>query len=121
MTWASRCLRRVFNIDIGTCTECGGPVKVIDLISCAPEPGQFSGDFLAKLGNAGHDATEEMRKVFYEVHDGYLEGGSELPILYDAATSILSLATIKTKAYEIRASSFINGSIMGAALPDLSH
>lgn len=28
MTWAQR-LKRVFNIDIETCTECGGPVKVI--------------------------------------------------------------------------------------------
>ena len=31
MTWASR-LKRVFNIDIETCTECGGPVKVIACI-----------------------------------------------------------------------------------------
>jgi len=28
MTWAQR-LKRVFNIDIETCGECGGPVKVI--------------------------------------------------------------------------------------------
>lgn len=28
MTWAQR-LKRVFNIDIETCTQCGGPVKVI--------------------------------------------------------------------------------------------
>ena len=28
MTWA-QCLKRVFNIDIETCTECGGPVKVM--------------------------------------------------------------------------------------------
>ena len=28
MTWAQR-LKRVFNIDIETCTECGSPVKVI--------------------------------------------------------------------------------------------
>ena len=31
MTWASR-LKRIFNIDIETCTECGGPVKVIACI-----------------------------------------------------------------------------------------
>lgn len=31
LTWASR-LKRVFNIDIETCTECGGPVKVIACI-----------------------------------------------------------------------------------------
>ncbi len=34
MTWASR-LKRVFNIDIETCTECGGPVKVI---ACIEDP-----------------------------------------------------------------------------------
>lgn len=28
MTWAQR-LKLVFNIDIETCTQCGGPVKVI--------------------------------------------------------------------------------------------
>lgn len=28
MTWAQR-LKRVFNIDITVCTQCGGPVKVI--------------------------------------------------------------------------------------------
>jgi hypothetical protein len=28
MTWAQR-LKRVFNIDIEVCTQCGGPVKVI--------------------------------------------------------------------------------------------
>lgn len=28
MTWAQR-LKRVFNIDIEICTQCGGPVKVI--------------------------------------------------------------------------------------------
>ena len=31
MTWAQR-LKRVFQIDIETCTECGGPVKVITSI-----------------------------------------------------------------------------------------
>jgi len=31
MTWASR-LKRVFNIDIETCSACGGPVKVIACI-----------------------------------------------------------------------------------------
>ena len=31
MTWAQR-LRRVFNIDIETCSECGGAVKVIACI-----------------------------------------------------------------------------------------
>ena len=34
MTWAQR-LKRVFNIDIETCTECGGPVKVI---ACTEDP-----------------------------------------------------------------------------------
>ncbi len=34
MTWAQR-LKRVFNIDIETCTECGGPVKVI---ACIEDP-----------------------------------------------------------------------------------
>lgn len=34
MTWASR-LKRVFNIDIETCTECGGQVKVI---ACIEDP-----------------------------------------------------------------------------------
>ena len=31
MTWAQR-LKRVFNVDIETCTECGGLVKVIACI-----------------------------------------------------------------------------------------
>ena len=31
MTWAQR-LKRVFNIDIETCSACGGAVKVIDCI-----------------------------------------------------------------------------------------
>jgi len=31
MTWASR-LKGVFNIDIETCSACGGPVKVIACI-----------------------------------------------------------------------------------------
>jgi len=34
MTWAQR-LKRVFNIDIETCTECGGPVKAI---ACIKDP-----------------------------------------------------------------------------------
>lgn len=34
MTWAQR-LKRVFNIDIETCRECGGPVKVI---ACIDDP-----------------------------------------------------------------------------------
>lgn len=34
MTWAQR-LKRVFNIDIEICTECGGPVKVI---ACIEDP-----------------------------------------------------------------------------------
>ena len=34
MTWAQR-LKRVFNIDIGTCRECGGSVRVI---ACIEDP-----------------------------------------------------------------------------------
>ena len=34
MTWAQR-LKRVFNIDIETCRECGGSVKVI---ACIEDP-----------------------------------------------------------------------------------
>ena len=34
MTWAQR-LRRVFHIDIETCTACGGPVRVIASIEDA--------------------------------------------------------------------------------------
>ena len=34
MTWAQR-LKRVFNIDIETCSECGGTVKVI---ACIEDP-----------------------------------------------------------------------------------
>ncbi len=34
MTWSQR-LRRVFNIDIETCSECGGAVKVI---ACIEDP-----------------------------------------------------------------------------------
>ena len=34
MTWAQR-LRRIFNIDIETCTECGGCVNVI---ACIEDP-----------------------------------------------------------------------------------
>jgi hypothetical protein len=34
MTWAQR-LKRVFNIDIKTCRECGGAVKVI---ACIEDP-----------------------------------------------------------------------------------
>ncbi len=34
MTWAQR-LKRVFNIDIETCTECGGVMKVI---ACIEDP-----------------------------------------------------------------------------------
>jgi hypothetical protein len=34
MSWAKR-LKRVFNIDIETCSECGGAVKVI---ACIEEP-----------------------------------------------------------------------------------
>ena len=34
MSWAQR-LKRVFNIDIQTCSECGGAVKVI---ACIEEP-----------------------------------------------------------------------------------
>jgi len=33
MTWAQpQCLKRVFNIDIETCSECGGTIKVIACI-----------------------------------------------------------------------------------------
>ncbi len=34
MTWAQR-LKRVFNIDIETCSQCGGTVKVI---ACIEDP-----------------------------------------------------------------------------------
>jgi len=34
MTWAQR-LKRVFNIDIETCRECGGTVKII---ACIEDP-----------------------------------------------------------------------------------
>ena len=34
MTWAQR-LKRVFNLDIETCSECGAPVKVI---ACIEDP-----------------------------------------------------------------------------------
>ncbi len=34
MTWAQR-LKRVFNIDIETCNQCGGKVKVI---ACIEDP-----------------------------------------------------------------------------------
>ena len=34
MTWAQR-LKRVFNIDIETCRECPGPVKVV---ACIEDP-----------------------------------------------------------------------------------
>jgi len=34
MTWAQR-LKRVFDIDIETCTQCGAPVKVI---ACIEDP-----------------------------------------------------------------------------------
>ena len=34
MTWAQR-LKRVFNIDIETCSECGGTIKVI---ACIEDP-----------------------------------------------------------------------------------
>ncbi len=34
MTWAQR-LKRVFNIDIETCRECGGAVKII---ACIEDP-----------------------------------------------------------------------------------
>ncbi len=34
MTWAQR-LKRVFNIDIETCSECGGAVKII---ACIEDP-----------------------------------------------------------------------------------
>ena len=34
MTWAQR-LRRVFNIDIETCSECGGAVSII---ACIEDP-----------------------------------------------------------------------------------
>ena len=34
MTWAQR-LKRVFNIDIQTCRQCGGPVKII---ACIDQP-----------------------------------------------------------------------------------
>lgn len=34
MTWAQR-LKRVFGIDIGTCAECGGAVRII---ACIEDP-----------------------------------------------------------------------------------
>ena len=34
MSWAQR-LKRVFNIDIETCKDCGGPVKII---ACIEDP-----------------------------------------------------------------------------------
>ena len=35
MTWAQRRLKRVFNIDIETCSGCGGAMKVI---ACIEDP-----------------------------------------------------------------------------------
>jgi len=54
MTWAKR-LKRVFNIDIETCSECGGDVKIIASI----EDPVVIQKILAHLdGNATSAATE---------------------------------------------------------------
>jgi hypothetical protein len=60
MTWAQR-LKRVFNIDIETCRECGGAVKVI---ACIEEPVVIKKilDYLKKKEEAtDHNALPESR------------------------------------------------------------
>ena len=60
MTWAQR-LKRVFNIDIETCRECGGAVKVI---ACIEDPVVIKKilDYLKKKEEAtDHNALPESR------------------------------------------------------------
>jgi len=58
MTWAQR-LKRVFNIDIETCTLCGGNVKVI---ACIEDP-----DVIQKiLTHLDSKETEEKLAVIPE-------------------------------------------------------
>ena len=56
MTWAKR-LKRVFNIDIETCSECGGDVRIIASIE---DPAVIQ-KILAHLENtAGSDTTAQL-------------------------------------------------------------
>ncbi len=48
MNWAQR-LKRVFNIDIETCNECGGAVKVI---ACIEDPAVIPKTFTTFMGQA---------------------------------------------------------------------
>ena len=56
MTWAQR-LKRVFNIDMSVCYQCGSRVKVI---TCSEDPGVIS-KILTALKNK--EAVEEKQKV----------------------------------------------------------
>ena len=56
MTWAQR-LKRVFNIDISVCHQCGSRVKVI---ACSEDPGVIS-KILTALKNK--EAVEEKQKA----------------------------------------------------------
>ena len=59
MTWAQR-LKRVFNIDVQTCTECGGFVKVI---ACVEEP-----ELIKKiLAHVNHKSQAEQENQLPEL------------------------------------------------------
>ena len=55
MTWAKR-LKRVFNIDIETCSECGGDVRIIASI----EDSVVIGAILAHLDKKGVSAADSL-------------------------------------------------------------
>jgi hypothetical protein len=56
MTWAQR-LKRVFNIDIETCSECAGAVKVI---ACVEDPVVIRKILDHLRGKAGRSETTPL-------------------------------------------------------------
>ena len=60
MTWAQR-LRRVFNIDLETCSECGGAVKIIASIEDPAVIKKILDHLQEKAALAGLDLLPECR------------------------------------------------------------
>ena len=60
ITWAQR-LKRVFNIDIETCSECGGAVKVIACIEDPVVIKKILAHLQEKIAPAGLDLLPQSR------------------------------------------------------------
>ena len=60
MTWAQR-LKRVFNIDIETCSKCGGAVKVIACIEDPAVIDKILTHLKEKAAAAGMDLLAQVR------------------------------------------------------------